>query len=138
MQVGGHVELHETPWTAVQREAREESGYDMTQLAVLQPAKGLADLGDTSVAHPQPFLFATHPYGAQNHFHTDAAYVFVTTEPPKHALDEEESDKIILATRQEITTFPPEQLMPNVRNAILHIFDHILADWRPVEPSIYR
>lgn len=30
LQFGGHVEPHENPWQAVQREIREESGYELS------------------------------------------------------------------------------------------------------------
>ncbi len=138
MQVGGHVELHETPWTAVQHEIREESGYDISQLSILQPDTTLTDLDDTSVAHPLPFLFATHPYGNQDHFHTDAAFVFTTKESPRYGLDKEESDQLAYLTRKEILNFPQEQMMTNVRKAILYIFDHLLDSWRPVDTLRFK
>jgi 8-oxo-dGTP pyrophosphatase MutT (NUDIX family) len=41
MQFGGHVELNETPWQTVIHELREESGYDIDQLQILQPKQRL-------------------------------------------------------------------------------------------------
>ncbi len=44
MQVGGHIELDETPWQAVEHELREESGYTLAELSSIVAAtyfKGL-------------------------------------------------------------------------------------------------
>ncbi len=43
-QIGGHVELHENPWQAIQHEIKEESGYDITDLMILQPKPIIHDL----------------------------------------------------------------------------------------------
>lgn len=138
MQIGGHVELDETPWTAIKREIKEESGYDISQLLLLQPEHGLTDLGDISVAHPQPFLFATYPYGAQDHFHTDLSFIFLADTEPHHSLGENESAEIGFFTRQDIATLPPEQITPNVRTTALYVFDTLLDTWEPINPSKFR
>lgn len=41
MQFGGHIELDETPWQAVRHELMEESGYDLSDLQILQPMQRL-------------------------------------------------------------------------------------------------
>lgn len=139
MQIGGHVELHETPWTAIKREVREESGYNSDQLAILQPPHSIKDLKDASVAHPMPFLFGTHPYGTDDtHFHTDLAFVFTAKENPRHELGEDESTQLQFFTRAEIVSLPPEQMVNNVRVAVLYIFDHLLGEWKPEDPSVYK
>ena len=139
MQIGGHVELHETPWAAIKREIMEESGYNIDQLRILQPSHSVKDFGDASVAHPMPFLFGTHPYGDDTtHFHTDLAFVFTAKEKPRHELGEDESTQLQLFTRQEIVNMPPEQMVQNVRVAVLYIFDRLLGQWTPEDPSQYK
>lgn len=139
MQIGGHIELHETPWAAIKREIREESGYHIDQLQILQPTHSIKDLGDTSVVHPMPFLFGTHTYGADDtHFHTDLAFVFATKEEPRHELGEDESTQLQFFTQAEIVSLPPEKMVNNVRVAVLYVFDHLLGEWNPEDPSQYK
>ena len=87
MQVGGHVELDETPWAALAHEVREESGYDLDQLDVLQTGPEVAGAVDTdgAVAHPQPFLVNTQMLPCQ-HFHTDLTYALVARGEPRHGV----------------------------------------------------
>src|SRR5687768_11259744 len=82
-QFGGHVELTETPWQAATHELREEAGYDLSQLMLLQPAKYMSRVG-SAVVHPQPVVHATMGYVIdKSHFHTDSAYALIAkTEPP--------------------------------------------------------
>lgn len=139
MQIGGHVELHETPWTAIKREIKEESGYEVSQLKLLQPEHTLVDLrDDVSVAHPQPFLFATYPYGAEDHHHTDLAFVFVTNEAPAHPLAEDESSNLRWFTENEVTSLPPDQIFKNVQTISSHIFLKLLPSWKQVDPQNFR
>lgn len=138
MQFGGHIELHETPWAALRHELLEESGYDFDQLQLLQPPHSLVDLGDESVAHPQPFLLATHPFGTQlDHFHTDISFVFTTAQKPRHHIGPDESTQIRLFSLQDVRELPDEQMVHNVRTAALYAFE-LLAVWRHVDPMIYR
>lgn len=139
MHFGGHVELHETPWAAVIHEVREESGYELDQLRLLQPPHALANLNDRSVSHPLPFVLATHPFGAdETHFHTDITYIFITDEEPRHPIGEEESGEIRLFTRNEIDKLPPEQTPNNLRVMALYAFDKILSEWQAVDPNNYH
>lgn len=136
--MGGHVELHETPWAAVAHEIREESGYDLDQLRLLQPPHTITDFGDRSVAHPLPFVFGTHPFGADDtHYHTDTAFVFLTDEEPRYQPGEDESATLRLFTRDEIENLPPEQIPHNLRVSALYIFDSLLGKWREVDPLTY-
>lgn len=137
MQFGGHVELHETPWATVVHELREESGYGLDQLKLLQPPHTFTSFGDSSVAHPLPFVFGTHPFdGKMDHFHTNADFLFTTTEEPKHAISEDESTTFRLLTRQEIIAMPKGEILENVRNVALYAFS-LLDQWASVNPSQY-
>src|SRR3712207_4516473 len=61
LQFGGHVETREDPWQAVTHELREESGYDMDQLKVLQPRDSIKRLSGIKL-HPTPFYLNTHNF----------------------------------------------------------------------------
>ncbi len=111
---GGHIELKETPWQAVIREAREESGYDIDQLLLLQPKERIKKLSGTvsdpsidmerwtgSVLHPYPVVIDTHVI-KPGHFHTNDTFAFVTDQEPKHNVDEGESTDIRLLSRSEV------------------------------------
>lgn len=138
MPFGGHVELHETPWSGIVHELREESGYDLDQLKLLQPPHTMREFGDTSVAHPLPFVFGTHPYdGKMAHYHTDVGFLFVTTKDPLHAVAEAESANLQLFTRAELTALPDAEILQNVRTSALYAFDSLLDDWQAVDPTAY-
>src|SRR5579872_3844219 len=108
MQFGGHVELNENPWQALIRETREETGYDINQLEVLQPKTALTDLRGV-VNHPIPISFNTHNVVDLDHYHIDSAFAFVTDQEPKHPLGPDESLAIRLFTKKQLEDLPPEQ-----------------------------
>lgn len=140
MPFGGHVELHENPWAALVHEIREESGYDISQLKLLQPPHARfshLDDGRTSL-HPLPFILMTFPFGDEDHFHTDMGYAFVADQPPKHKPADGESEQLELLTRHDIAALPDDKIVKNVREPILFAFEQILGHWEVVEPSLYH
>ena len=139
MQFGGHIELHETPWEAVVHEVREESGYDITQISLLQPRERVLSLSDATV-HPAPAAHSSHPFGkpGSGHFHTDVAYAAVASEPPRHTPHDDESSDIKMFTRQELADLPDDQIIANVREIALHIFDNCLGNWEPVPSNSFK
>ncbi|MCI0156953.1 NUDIX domain-containing protein [Leifsonia shinshuensis] len=92
MQPGGHVERTEDPWAAVAHELREESGYDLEQLLLLQPAHRIDHAPGVAVL-PQPLCVDVHPIG-DDHFHTDLVYGFVATTDPAGRPGEDESQEL--------------------------------------------
>jgi 8-oxo-dGTP pyrophosphatase MutT (NUDIX family) len=138
LHFGGHVELHETPWAAIIHEIKEESGYELSQLHLLQPRHAVTDFGDTSVSHPLPFVLGTHPFGTDEHYHTDITYLFTTDEKPRHKVSGDESNTFRLFTRREIELLPPEQMYHNMVVMVQYAFDHLLSDWKTVDPSKYH
>lgn len=128
MQFGGHIELHENPLQALQHELLEESGYHFAQVKILQPPTRLEKLTN-SIVHPQPIVHGTYPIGT-DHFHTDSAYALVAHEPPQDKPAEGESTQIQLFTRQELLDLPDNEIIENVREIALFIFDHRLNNWR--------
>lgn len=138
LQFGGHVELHETPWQAVSHELREESGYDIDQLQILQPEARVKSLSD-AVIHPQPASHSTHPFGnGIDHFHTDIAYALIANEPPRHAPEDGESTNIKLLTRSELATLGEDDTPDNVKQIGLFIFDHCLSNWEAVPATEFN
>lgn len=133
---GGHIELDETPWQAVVRELREEAGYDIRQLKVLQPKIRLKKLSN-AVLHPLPVSYHSVPVynTSYKHRHTDSMYAFVTDEEAKYMLSSEESADIKLLTREEIVSFPEGEMWDLAREICLFIFDEILPNWEQV-PAI--
>lgn len=137
MQFGGHVELHETPWATVAHELREESGYDLSQLQLLQPPHTFTAFGDSSIAHPLPFILGTHPFdGKMDHFHTNADFLLTTKTEPRHAVAKDESSVLQLFTHKEIAELPDDKILQNVRSAALYAFS-LLSEWHQVNPVDY-
>lgn len=136
MQFGGHIELNETPWQTIVHELKEESGYDINQIQILQPSARITRLTD-AVVHPYPVGHVTHPVG-EDHFHTDSAYAIITDETPHHAPDDGESTDIKLFSRQEILALTNDDIIENVREIIMYIFDSCLALWQPIAPDKFK
>ena len=100
MQAGGHVELSETPWSALCHELKEETGYDLKDLSVLQPGGEQVRL-TSAVTHPTPLLVNTHKV-SDNHLHTDLCYGFVARTEPATAPGEGESHDLRWLTLSEL------------------------------------
>lgn len=92
MQPGGHVERTEDPWSAIAHELREESGYDLEQLLLLQPVHRIEHAEGIAVL-PMPLVVDVHPIGA-DHAHTDLVYAFVATTDPAGSPGEDESQEL--------------------------------------------
>jgi 8-oxo-dGTP diphosphatase len=132
LQFGGHVELHENPWQAITHELKEESGYAMDQLSILQPKERIEKLS-RGVSHPQPVNINTHAFGDDGkHFHTDIVYAFVADQLPRHAPGDGESAEMRWFTRQELVSLSPDQVFSDIKEIALFIFDTILANWNAV------
>lgn len=89
MQIGGHIELDETPWQAMAHELEEESGFTLDELSVLQPTIGRVRDVD-NINHPVPFTMNTHNVG-NDHYHSDLCYGFVAENLPENQTAEGES-----------------------------------------------
>ena len=137
LQFGGHIETTETPWDAVKHELLEESGYEMSQIKVLQPKKRIkAKPGPDSKFHPMPLYHNTHVFN-DTHWHTDVAYAFVTSEEPNQPLGEAESDEMILLSRDQLEALPAEQTSEAIKAAGLFFFDVCLKEWEEVDPATF-
>jgi 8-oxo-dGTP diphosphatase len=141
LQYGGHIETTESPWEAVIHELKEESGYLMSQLKILQPPKRMDRIDGVKV-HPQPLNHVTHviktpDLGDKEHFHTDISYAFVTDQLPAAKVDEGESQDYILLSREELENFPADKTTESIRAAGLFIFDVCLKEWEEVHPATF-
>ena len=122
---GGHVELDETPWMAMAHELREESGYSLDELMVLQPKIRLKHLSGITL-HPLPLVSNTHDIPG-DHFHTDLDYLFIASAPAKCKPDEGETVEMLWLTRNEVVALPKGKIYKNTREIALFIFDEVLG-----------
>ena len=130
MQVGGHVELNETPWQALRREVREETGYAPDQLRVLQPPLRLKDAAGIDI-HPQPVCLRSFRFGNLDHFHTDISYALITQDAPRYSVGEGESP-VIWLTQGQLLDVPDDQTYEDVRHTAVFILDHLLHEWESI------
>lgn len=99
MQIGGHIELDQTPWQAIVVELREEAGYEPAELDIAQWA--VVPKLDRTITHPLPLLMNTHMAG-ETHYHSDTCYGFVARNVPHHAAAEGESSDLRWLTLLEL------------------------------------
>lgn len=129
LQFGGHVELHETPWQAITHELAEESGYDITQLQLLQPKLRIKQLTGTNL-HPHPVQINTHKINDElDHYHTDIAFALVTDQEPSAQVGQGESVDIRLFTLAELKALPAEQIVETVRETGIFVLEKCLTQW---------
>lgn len=100
MQIGGHVELDETPWQTLAHEIPEESGYRLDELKILQPLADVPKITDATV-HPVPVLSNTHLVG-DGHYHSDYCYAFMANDIPQALPAEGESRDLRWLTPDEL------------------------------------
>jgi ADP-ribose pyrophosphatase YjhB (NUDIX family) len=136
LQFGGHVEHHEDPWKAITHEVLEESGYDMSQLVLLQPQIRLKKVTDTKL-HPIPVTLLTHDFPGLDHYHSDIAFAFITSQSPANTIADGESNEIREFTVEEITNLPKDEIFDNVREISLFILESILNEWEEVDSTLY-
>lgn len=130
LPVGGHVELHETPWQAMAHELTEESGYTFQELAILQPAVRVNAI-DGAILHPYPIAANTHSID-ENHYHSDTSYALIATDVPSLKIKAGESADIRWLTQAEIQALTPSEIYTNTRQVYTFIFEHALHQWDSV------
>jgi 8-oxo-dGTP pyrophosphatase MutT (NUDIX family) len=140
LQFGGHTELHENHWQAMARELKEEVGYTIDQMQVLQPKQRLKHITGATL-HPTPACFVTlDDAGTKEHgvhFHTDTAFAFTTNQKPKLQIAEDESEDIRLFTKEELINIPSSEILENAREVCLFMFDEILPSWEPINTNTF-
>lgn len=99
-EVGGHMELDETPWQTIVHELEEEAGFTLNELDIYQPVSAPTSLPTVTV-HPVPSLLMTyHP--VKDHYHSDMSYVFYAKAEPSKKPAEGESDDVRWFTIDEL------------------------------------
>ena len=137
LPVGGHVELAENPWAAIIHEIKEESGYDIGQLNVLQPDERVLRM-DGVKAHPVPLFLQTHRFSPElAHYHVDVGFAFATSEHPASPPSEGESSEVLWLTNDQIQDRKHE--MPA---DVAQIFNFVLTTavdrWQRVDPAAFE
>ncbi len=126
MQVGGHIELDQTPWQAIAHELEEETGYAIDELDVLQP------FGDTpiqwgNIVHPLPFSANTHNVG-DDHYHSDNCYGFIAKTRPSKPSAEGESDDLRWLSLGELRQLAEGgEALQDVAYIYQYLVDHVDA-----------
>ena len=130
LPVGGHIELHETPWQAMAHELQEESGYRLEDARILQPAERISSLEDV-VLHPYPLSMNTHPIG-DDHFHSDISYGFVVSGDPKETAVDGESLDFRWLNYDQLMALDASEIFSNTRQVYDFLLNTALKSWIPV------
>ena len=134
---GGHVELHQSPWMAAMAELVEETGYQPSQLAVLQPEVRMTFATRVDI-HPIPAVSHTGQYpGDVLHFHSDSMYAFVTDEDPDGRPVDGESTEVALFTASELAAGPIEGMPEKWREIGHHMLARVYGAWEPLALTSY-
>lgn len=131
LPVGGHVELIENPWAAVIHEIKEESGYDIDQLSVLQPAQRVLRM-DGVKTHPVPLFLQTHRFSPEaEHYHIDVGFAFVTSQQPASLPSEGESSELLWLTNDDIQK-RKDEMPADVAQIFEFVLTTAIGSWQQV------
>lgn len=137
LQPGGHVELHEDPWQAIEHELEEETGYAFSELSLLQPNDRLKALSNAKL-HPVPIVINTHNFDREGtHKHTDISYAFVAQGEPSGVPGEGESRDMRWLSSSELSELENGLIFENVREIGKYVLDTVLKQWEQVRPNDY-
>ena len=137
LQPGGHVELNEDPWMAIQHELQEETGYSFDELQLLQPQGRLTGISQAKL-HPIPVVVNTHNFDHEGHHkHTDMSYAFVAKGEASLQPGEGESSDIRWLSLTELDALSESEIYENVREIGRYVLSTVLSSWEQVEPTDY-
>ena len=131
MQPGGHVELHEDPWTAILREIEEETGYCKGQLLLRVPPTAVIErfVDEPHIFHSYPVSFNTHPIGDDGHLHTDIGFAFtVIDDTPNENPATGESEDVRWINRFEIEN-SVYNIPRNVQVIMQFVMTEVVKTW---------
>lgn len=134
LQAGGHVELDENPWQAICHEIIEETGYELSQLKLLQPPYiPIISLPD-GVLLPTPVCVSTHGFEIwPDHFHIDTAYAFITESLPTNLPAEGESSELVWLTFGELSDLDSSLIVENIREIGKSVLTTVFVNWGAVD-----
>ena len=140
LPVGGHIELDETPWAALVREIREESGYSIDDLEILQPKRRIKHEYSDRIVHPLPFFINTHSIpGSITHWHSDQLYCLVANGKPSLEIASDESQDLRWYTQAEIKRLKDtSQVSDSHYQIIMFIFSIALVEYDLIKASEFR
>ncbi|GAC1499424.1 MAG: hypothetical protein NVS1B10_02150 [Candidatus Saccharimonadales bacterium] len=133
IQYGGHIELNETPWQALIHEIAEESGYEISQLEILQPKDRILKLTN-SILHPTPLCQISHKLH-NGHYHTDSQFVFTAKAPPKNKAGKDESKYTKILNRTQLSQLNLDETLEDIKVVGEFIFSNCLINWQSVNTS---
>lgn len=136
LPIGGHIELNETPWQAMEHELLEESGYMLSDLKILQPKQRIDNLYDV-VVHPYPVVMNTHEV-MPGHYHSDTAYVFIADSEPQVKIGDDESADLRWLTAAELNAIKEPDIFSNIIEIYNFILDVCIKDWDQIETSAFK
>ncbi len=134
LQPGGHVELDENPWQAICHELREETGYSIDDLKVLQPSLRIQPTAGVK-HHPVPLWMNTHQFVDESHFHTDTMYLLEAHAAPPKLPQEGESQDLRWVSELDIEQLSDQEIYPNTRQVALQVLQLFADEWQPVSPN---
>ena len=137
LQPGGHVELSEDPWQAIEHELREEAGYTFDELEVLQPKDRMHSLSGTKL-HPMPLNINTHKFDSEGaHRHTDMSFAFLAHAAPNLLPADGESKDVRWVTSEQLSSLDSSLVFDNVREIGQFVLTTVLKDWERVSTKAY-
>lgn len=138
LQPGGHVELRENPWQAIRHEIEEETGYELSQLVLLQPRDRLGRLTGARL-HPVAVCQNTHDFaGNSEHRHTDTAYAFLAQGAPRGLPADGESSDLRWLSANELEELGENEIFEDVREIGQFVLLTCLRDWEKVPVDEYE
>lgn len=136
MQLGGHIELDETPWQTLEHEILEEGGYSITDLKVLQPFDRLPTVKN-AVVHPLPVVSNTHKV-SDDHYHSDYGYAFVAAAAPSKSPAKGESQDLRWLTREELQAAAAEgEAYADIVDIYQLIIDQYLPNYARIDAASF-
>jgi 8-oxo-dGTP pyrophosphatase MutT (NUDIX family) len=136
MQVGGHVEIDETPWQTLSHELIEESGYLLDDLQVLQPGSEIPIVAE-AIVHPVPVMSNTHKVSV-DHFHSDYCYAFVAGDVPSRLPAEGESQDLRWITVDELQRAVTEgTAWQDVLDIYRYVVATCLPTYHPIDAALF-